>query len=212
VLGLSRIRWAGIEQIRPAHLRVVAVVSLALLFPVAGRTPKQQEPRGGGGRPMATATAQAHLAMDARGWDEAAYRKEILRGRDLSCRTLFRAVFFDHGDDADPDVLLAAASSDGSLASFSLSSCISSATLTQVRPLLHRPSHPVDGRPTPDLFSVPCAAGRCRTGRSRMHRTGAQRPCLRRQVLPRPAAAAALQVTCCCCFFSLWLCSYFSWR
>uniref|UniRef100_A0A0E0M0D7 Uncharacterized protein n=1 Tax=Oryza punctata TaxID=4537 RepID=A0A0E0M0D7_ORYPU len=68
--------------------------------------------------------------MDARGWDEAAYRRGILRERDLSCRTLFRAVFFDHHDDgddpSDPDVLLAAASSDGSLASFSLSSCISS--------------------------------------------------------------------------------------
>ncbi|KAG8056537.1 hypothetical protein GUJ93_ZPchr0002g26738 [Zizania palustris] len=64
--------------------------------------------------------------MDARGWDEAAFRRGILRERDLSCRTLFRAVFFDHDDDPDPDVLLAAASSDGSLASFSLSSCISS--------------------------------------------------------------------------------------
>jgi THO complex subunit 6 len=82
--------------------------------------------------------------MDARGWDEAAYRREILRGRDLSCRTLFHDVFFDHGDDADPDILLAAASSDGSLASFSLSSCISSAPATpaQVSPLLHRPPHP----------------------------------------------------------------------
>jgi hypothetical protein len=90
---------------------------------------------------MATAMATAHLAMDARGWDEAAYRREILRVRDLSCRTLFRAVFFDHGDDADPDVLLVAASSDGSLVPFSLSSCISSASATpaQVSPLLHRP-------------------------------------------------------------------------
>ncbi|KAK2630828.1 hypothetical protein QOZ80_6AG0533330 [Eleusine coracana subsp. coracana] len=80
------------------------------------------------------ATATAHLAMDARGWDEAAYRREILRTRDLSCRTLFRAVFFDHGDDADPDVLFAAASSDGSLASFSLSSCIASAATNPVQP------------------------------------------------------------------------------
>ncbi|GJM98976.1 hypothetical protein PR202_ga16030 [Eleusine coracana subsp. coracana] len=79
------------------------------------------------------ATATAHLAMDARGWDEAAYRREILRTRDLSCRTLFRAVFFDHGDDADPDVLFAAASSDGSLASFSLSSCIASAATNPVQ-------------------------------------------------------------------------------
>uniref|UniRef100_A0A0E0IIB5 Uncharacterized protein n=1 Tax=Oryza nivara TaxID=4536 RepID=A0A0E0IIB5_ORYNI len=71
--------------------------------------------------------AAALAGMDARGWDEAAYRRGILRERDLSCRTLFRAVFFDHHDD-DPDVLLAAASSDGSLASFSLSSCISSSS------------------------------------------------------------------------------------
>ncbi|XP_062198584.1 THO complex subunit 6-like [Phragmites australis] len=83
---------------------------------------------------MSAATAQAHPAMDARGWDEAAYRRGILRGRDLSCRTLFRAVFFDHSDEPDPDVLLAAASSDGSLASFSLSSCISSATATPSQP------------------------------------------------------------------------------
>ncbi|KAL6655703.1 hypothetical protein ACP70R_006529 [Stipagrostis hirtigluma subsp. patula] len=83
---------------------------------------------------MATATAQAHPAMDARGFDEAAYRRGILRERDLSCRTLFRAVFFDHSDDADPDVLLAAASSDGSLASFSLSSCISSAAAAPSQP------------------------------------------------------------------------------
>ncbi|TVU09321.1 hypothetical protein EJB05_42787 [Eragrostis curvula] len=83
---------------------------------------------------MATATAQADLPMDARGWDEAAYRRGILRERDLSCRTLFRAVFFDHGEDADPDVLLAAASSDGSLASFSLSSCIASAAASPAQP------------------------------------------------------------------------------
>ncbi|TKW32847.1 hypothetical protein SEVIR_2G193900v4 [Setaria viridis] len=78
---------------------------------------------------MATAAAQANPAsMDARGWDEVSYRRGILRARDLSSRTLFRAVFFDHSDDPEPDVLLAAASSDGSLASFSLSSCISASS------------------------------------------------------------------------------------
>jgi THO complex subunit 6 len=78
---------------------------------------------------MATAAVQAHPAsMDARGWDEASYRRGILRARDLSSRTLFRAVFFDHSDDPEPDVLLATASSDGSLASFSLSSCISASS------------------------------------------------------------------------------------
>ncbi|KQJ89989.1 THO complex subunit 6 isoform X7 [Brachypodium distachyon] len=82
----------------------------------------------------ATAQAQAQPAMDAREWDEAAYRRGILRERDLSCRTLFRAVFFDQRDDPDPDVLLAAASSDGSLASFSLSSCISSSAPTHAAP------------------------------------------------------------------------------
>ncbi|KQJ89981.1 hypothetical protein BRADI_4g28830v3 [Brachypodium distachyon] len=84
----------------------------------------------------ATAQAQAQPAMDAREWDEAAYRRGILRERDLSCRTLFRAVFFDQRDDPDPDVLLAAASSDGSLASFSLSSCISSSAPTHAAPQL----------------------------------------------------------------------------
>jgi len=84
---------------------------------------------------MATAAAQALPAsMDAREWDEASYRRGILRARDFSSRTLFRAVFFDHGDDLDSDVLLAAASSDGSLASFSLSSCISAASASSQVP------------------------------------------------------------------------------
>jgi THO complex subunit 6 len=85
----------------------------------------------------AAAAAQSHPAsMDARGWDEASYRRGILRARDLSSRTLFRAVFFDNSDDPDPDVLLAAASRDGSLASFSLSSCISAGSAaSQVRTL-----------------------------------------------------------------------------
>lgn len=80
---------------------------------------------------MATAAAQSHSpSMDARRWDESSYRRGILRARDLSSRTLFRAVFFDHSDDPDTDILLAAASSDGSLASFSLSSCISACSTT----------------------------------------------------------------------------------
>ena len=86
---------------------------------------------------MATAAALSHPAsVDARGWDEASYRRGILRALDLSSRTLFRAVFFDNSNDPDPDVLLAAASSDGSLASFSLSSCISAGSAaSQVRTL-----------------------------------------------------------------------------
>ncbi|KAI4990841.1 hypothetical protein ZWY2020_039212 [Hordeum vulgare] len=82
----------------------------------------------------ATATVQAQPGLDAREWDEAAYRRGILRERDLSCRTLFRAVFYDQRDEPDPDVLLAAASSDGSLASFSLSSCISSSASAHAAP------------------------------------------------------------------------------
>ena len=61
----------------------------------------------------ATATVQAQRGLDAREWDEAADRQGILRERDLSCRTLFRAVFYDQRDEPDPEVLLAAASSDG---------------------------------------------------------------------------------------------------
>uniref|UniRef100_A0A3B6KGD6 Uncharacterized protein n=1 Tax=Triticum aestivum TaxID=4565 RepID=A0A3B6KGD6_WHEAT len=83
---------------------------------------------------MAAAAATAQPGLDAREWDEAAYRRGILRERDLSCRTLFRAVFYDQRDEADPDVLLAAASSDGSLASFSLSSCISSSASAHAAP------------------------------------------------------------------------------
>ena len=77
----------------------------------------------------ATTTVQAQPGLDAREWDEGAYRQGILPERDLSCRTLFRAIFYDHRDEPDPHVLLAAASSDGSLASFSLSSCIASSAL-----------------------------------------------------------------------------------
>ncbi|XP_048567217.1 REST corepressor 2-like [Triticum urartu] len=61
----------------------------------------------------ATTTVQAQPGLDAREWDEGAYRQGILRERDLSCRTLFRTVFYDHRDEPDPHVLLAAASSNG---------------------------------------------------------------------------------------------------
>jgi len=102
-------------------------------FPRLPSLPKQQRCAQSKAA-MATAAALSHPAsMDARGWDEASYRRGILRARDLSSRTLFRAVFFENSDDPDPDVLLAAASSDGSLSSFSLSSCISAAS--QVRTL-----------------------------------------------------------------------------
>jgi hypothetical protein len=59
-----------------------------------------------------------------------------------------------------------------------------------------------------DLSFFPFAGGGHRpAGRPRLHRAGAQRPRLRRQVLPRSAAAAALQVTdslLCQCFLFDW--------
>ncbi|GAB2225164.1 hypothetical protein Droror1_Dr00005952 [Drosera rotundifolia] len=81
---------------------------------------------------MATAT------MDVRSWNEDAYRETILQERESRCRTVFRTAFAPSSDrnpnpNSIPDVIVAA-SSDGSLASYSISSFLSSDRLLIAEP------------------------------------------------------------------------------
>jgi len=76
------------------------------------------------------------MAMDVTNWDEDAYRESVLRERETQCRTLFRSIFAPNANrnpNSIPDTVIAAAS-DGSVASYSLSSCLSS--LVRSYPLL----------------------------------------------------------------------------
>ncbi|KAL6005961.1 hypothetical protein ACLOJK_040006 [Asimina triloba] len=61
---------------------------------------------------------------DATNWDEENYRRYILQERELRFRTVFRSIFAP-SQNPKPDILVVA-SGDGSLASYSLASCISS--------------------------------------------------------------------------------------
>lgn len=60
---------------------------------------------------------------DATNWDEDGYRSSILQEREVLSRTVFRTVFAP-SPNPNPDVLVVA-SSDGSVASYSISSCTS---------------------------------------------------------------------------------------
>lgn len=62
--------------------------------------------------------------MDVTNWDEDAYRESIIQERESQCRTVFRAIFAPNPNPS-PEMIVAA-SSDGSVASYSLSSCLSS--------------------------------------------------------------------------------------
>ncbi|KAL9682021.1 hypothetical protein QQ045_013814 [Rhodiola kirilowii] len=64
------------------------------------------------------------MGGDASCWDEEAYRNGILRDREKQTRTVFRTIFAPSRK-PNPDIIVAA-SSDGSVASYSLSKCISS--------------------------------------------------------------------------------------
>ncbi|CAL5398598.1 unnamed protein product [Camellia sinensis] len=68
------------------------------------------------------------LGIDCRNWDEDAYRNTILQDRQTQCRTVFRTSFPPSLSPNPPD-LIVAASSDGSLASYSISSLLSSPPL-----------------------------------------------------------------------------------
>ncbi|WJZ97765.1 hypothetical protein VitviT2T_016344 [Vitis vinifera] len=63
------------------------------------------------------------MGSDARDWDEDGYRNSILKEREIQTRTVFRAIFAP-SQNPNPDVIVVA-SSDGTLASYSISSCIS---------------------------------------------------------------------------------------
>ncbi|XP_021747088.1 THO complex subunit 6-like [Chenopodium quinoa] len=65
------------------------------------------------------------MVMDATNWDEDAYRNTILHERETQCRTVFRAIFAPSNPNPNPDIVVAA-SSDGSVAAYSLSSILSS--------------------------------------------------------------------------------------
>ncbi|KAH7686459.1 WD40 repeat protein [Dioscorea alata] len=73
--------------------------------------------------------ATINLEGDAREWNEDAYRRSILRDRERAARTVFRTAFAP-SERHKPEIIVAA-SSDGSIACYSLESCICSAS--QVR-------------------------------------------------------------------------------
>ncbi|XP_075651007.1 THO complex subunit 6 isoform X5 [Castanea sativa] len=65
------------------------------------------------------------MCGDARNWDEDAYRESILKEREIQTRTVFRTVWAPSlNPNPNPETIVAA-SSDGSIASYSISSCIS---------------------------------------------------------------------------------------
>ncbi|KAI4335272.1 hypothetical protein L6164_013934 [Bauhinia variegata] len=79
---------------------------------------------------------------DATNWDENAYKESILNERDIETRTIFRTAWAPT-DSPSPDTLVVA-SSDGSIASYSISSCISKLpfgfTNTKTQKLLAEPN------------------------------------------------------------------------
>ncbi|KNA12336.1 hypothetical protein SOVF_126850 [Spinacia oleracea] len=68
------------------------------------------------------------MVMDVTNWDEDAYRNTILQERESQCRTVFRTIFAPSSSNPNPDTVVAA-SSDGSVAAYSLSSILSTLEL-----------------------------------------------------------------------------------
>ncbi|KAH9326974.1 hypothetical protein KI387_007152, partial [Taxus chinensis] len=67
----------------------------------------------------------AMVMGDATAWDEEKYRLSILQDRAVEARTVFRTVFAPNSNRGNsPDILLAA-SSDGTVAPYSIPACIS---------------------------------------------------------------------------------------
>lgn len=75
--------------------------------------------RGGGG--------------DATGWDEDAYRESVLKEREVQTRTVFRAAFAPSPSPSPSPDAVVVASSDGSVASYSISACLSDHRLQSLR-------------------------------------------------------------------------------
>nr|XP_027068573.1 THO complex subunit 6-like isoform X1 [Coffea arabica] len=67
----------------------------------------------------------AAAIMDCTNWDEDVYRDSILQHRETLCRTVFRTAFAPNpgNSNSNPDVIVTACS-DGSIASYSISSCL----------------------------------------------------------------------------------------
>ncbi|KAK9697249.1 hypothetical protein RND81_08G024900 [Saponaria officinalis] len=66
------------------------------------------------------------MVMNVTNWDEDAYKNTIIHERNSQCRTVFRSIFAPFlNPNPNPDIIVAA-SSDGSVASYSLSSAVSS--------------------------------------------------------------------------------------
>lgn len=63
------------------------------------------------------------MLADATNWDEAAYRESIYKEREIQTRTVFRTAWAPSLNGC-PETIVAA-SSDGSVASYSIASCIS---------------------------------------------------------------------------------------
>ncbi|MCL7041689.1 hypothetical protein MKW94_008656, partial [Papaver nudicaule] len=64
------------------------------------------------------------MGGDATNWDEESYRKSISKEREIQSTTVFRTVFTPSSSQNPPEYIVAA-SSDGSVAPYSISSCIS---------------------------------------------------------------------------------------
>ncbi|XP_010324044.1 THO complex subunit 6 isoform X3 [Solanum lycopersicum] len=63
-------------------------------------------------------------AMDCRNWEEDIYRDSIILERESQCRTVFRTAFAPNPDHNSYPDLIVAAISDGSIAAYSISSCL----------------------------------------------------------------------------------------
>nr|GMC96179.1 THO complex subunit 6 [Ipomoea batatas] len=64
------------------------------------------------------------MVMDCMNWDEDSYKESIIRERETQCRTVFRTAFAPNPNgNSTPDILFAA-TSDGSIASYSISSLL----------------------------------------------------------------------------------------
>ncbi|VFQ68124.1 unnamed protein product [Cuscuta campestris] len=66
------------------------------------------------------------MVMDCRNWDEESYRDSILQEIETNCRTVFRTAFGPNSSRSSTPGHLFAATSDGSIASYSISSLLGS--------------------------------------------------------------------------------------
>ncbi|WOK99863.1 hypothetical protein Cni_G08575 [Canna indica] len=86
------------------------------------KTHSPQRKREAATMPEATTAITGACGGDARDWNEEGYRKSILQDRELLSRTVFRTAFAP-SQNPNPEILVVA-SSDGSVAAYSLASCI----------------------------------------------------------------------------------------